>query len=132
MNRLIKGFHHVSMKCCKGEEYQRVVRFYTETLGLPVSRSWGGEEPDGVMIELGNGSIEIFCNRNADVDTGIIRHIALETEDVEACARRVREAGYEVFIEPRDLLIPSQPPVRARICFCFGPLHEQIEFFQPC
>ncbi|MBQ3157141.1 MAG: VOC family protein [Clostridia bacterium] len=120
------------MKCCKGEEYQRVVRFYTETLGLPVSRSWGGEEPDGVMIELGNGSIEIFCNRNADVDTGIIRHIALETEDVEACARRVREAGYEVFIEPRDLLIPSQPPVRARICFCFGPLHEQIEFFQPC
>ena len=132
MSQLVKGFHHVSMKCRKGEEYQRVIRFYTETLGLPVSRNWGGAEPDGVMIELGNGSIEIFCNRNADADTGIIRHIALETADVEACAQRVRAAGYEVFIEPRDLLIPSQPPVRARICFCFGPLHEQIEFFQPC
>ena len=132
MNQLIQGFHHVSMKCRKDEEYERVIKFYTETLGLSVSRTWGADEVNGAMIDLGNGWIEIFCNRNADADTGIIRHIALETKDVEACVAKVKEAGYEVFIEPKDLLIPSQPPVQARIAFCFGPLHEQIEFFQPC
>lgn len=127
---MIKGLHHVSMKCRKGEEYQRVLHFYTEVLGLPIIRSWGESETDGVMIGVGNTAIEIFCNRNLDADTGIIRHIAMSTDDIEACVERVKTAGYEVFVEPRELLIPSDPPIRARIAFCFGPLHEQIEFFQ--
>ena len=44
--------------------------------------------------------------------------------------RVVREAGYEVFIEPRDIVIASEPPFPARIAFCRGPLQEEIEFFQ--
>lgn len=129
--QLISGFHHVSMKCRKGDEFRRVLHFYTEVLQLPVLRTWGGEEPDGVMFDLGNGAIELFCNRKEDAPTGIIRHIALETRDIDACVQRVKDAGYEVFIGPRPLLIPSQPPVQAQIAFCFGPLGEQIEFFQP-
>ena len=44
--------------------------------------------------------------------------------------RVVREAGYEVFIEPKDIVITSEPPFPARIAFCRGPLQEEIEFFQ--
>lgn len=131
MNQLIKGLHHVSMKCRKGDEFQRVLHFYTEVLGLPVLRTWGGEAPDGIMLDLGNGCIELFCNRREDAPTGVIRHIALETGDVDACVARVKASGYEVFIEPRELCIPSETPLHARIAFCFGPLGEQIEFFQP-
>ena len=46
----------------------------------------------------------------------------------DACAR-VRAAGYEVFIEPNDIVIRSEPEFRARMAFCFGPLGEEIEFF---
>lgn len=30
---LIKGIHHVSMKCKNQEEYKKVVEFYNEILG---------------------------------------------------------------------------------------------------
>ena len=42
----------------------------------------------------------------------------------------VKAAGYEVFIEPKDIVIASNPPFPARIAFCRGPLGEEIEFFQ--
>ena len=82
------------------------------------------------MLDTGEGLIEIFSNGKDPQEQGIIRHFALETEDVESCVRVVREAGYEVFIEPRDIVIASEPPFPARIAFCRGPLQEEIEFFQ--
>ena len=57
-----------------------------------------------------------------------IRYI-LVTEDVDACVTAVRKAGYEVFVEPKDIEIQSDPKFPARIAFCRGPLGEEIEFF---
>lgn len=127
---LITGLHHVSMKCRTGKEYNKVVSFYTEVLGLRIVRTWGGAEPDGVMLDSGNGLIEIFANRNSEPELGIIRHFALATDDVDGCVNAVKNAGYEVFIEPKIIVIPSEPPFKARMAFCYGPLGEQIEFFQ--
>ena len=42
----------------------------------------------------------------------------------------MRTAGYEVFIEPKDIQIQSDPVFPARIAFCRGPLGEEIELFQ--
>ena len=41
-----------------------------------------------------------------------------------------KKAGYEVFIGPKDICIPSDPEFPARMAFCYGPLGEKIEFFQ--
>lgn len=128
--RLVNGLHHVSMKCHKGEEYNKVVAFYTEVLGLKTVRTWGETEIDGVMLDTGNGLIEIFANRDSEPETGIIRHFALATEDVDGCVEAVRNAGYQIFVEPKDIEISSEPPFKARMAFCYGPLGEQIEFFQ--
>ena len=127
---LITALHHISMKCHKGNEYNKVVSFYTEGLGLQIVRTWGGAEPDGVMFDTGNGLIEIFANSDSEPELGIIRHFALSTDDVDSCVKAVKDAGYEVFIEPKDIVIHSEPPFKARMAFCFGPLSEQIEFFQ--
>ena len=35
-----------------------------------------------------------------------------------------------MFIEPNDIVIRSDPEYPARMAFCFGPLGEEIEFFQ--
>ena len=43
---------------------------------------------------------------------------------------KIKGAGYEVFIEPNNIVIKSEPEFHARMAFCFGPLGEEIEFFQ--
>ncbi len=36
---------------------------------------------------------------------------------------------YEVFVEPGDKVIASNPEYSIRMAFCYGPLGEQVEFF---
>lgn len=123
---MISALHHVSMKCEKAEEFQKVKAFYCGILGLPVWREW----PEGVLIDTGNGMIEIFCNGAGEPGLGAIRHFALSDTDVDATIEKVRQAGYEILTGPRDISIGPEPGYPARIAFCTGPLGEQIEFFQ--
>jgi glyoxylase I family protein len=32
-------------------------------------------------------------------------------------------------MEPKDIVIASEPPYPARIGFCIGPVGEEVEFF---
>lgn len=122
----ISGIHHISMKCVTGEDYRRVVDFYQGVLGLPIVRQWD----NGIMLGAGTGLIEIFLDGACPMEKGVIRHFALATPDVDACAEAISKAGYPVFLGPKEICIPSDPPFPARIAFCTGPLGEEIEFFQ--
>ena len=123
---LIKGIHHVAMKASNNEEFEKIIDFYTNVLGLGVARRW----ETGIMFETGSGLIEVFNTTEPQLEKGTIRHFALATDDVDACIEMVREAGYEVFIEPKDIMIKSTPEFPARVAFCYGPIGEEIEFFQ--
>jgi glyoxylase I family protein len=122
---MIKGIHHVSMKCNTEGEINKVKEFYLSVLGLKIVREW----PDGFMIDTGNGYIEIFTNDDGEHCLGSIRHFALLTDDVDSIAEKVKNAGYELFVEPNDKVIQSVPEYPIRMAFCYGPLGEQIEFF---
>ena len=122
---MIKGIHHISMKCGTDEELRKVKEFYIDILGLKICREWDG----GLMIDTGNGLIEIFTNAEGEHRLGAIRHFALLTDQVDALTEKVKAAGYEVIVEPNDRVIPSDPELPIRMAFCFGPLGEQIEFF---
>ena len=113
------------MKCNTEEEINRVKEFYISVLGLKIIREWH----DGIMIDTGNGYIEIFTNADGEHRLGSIRHFALLTDDVDTIAEKVKAAGYEVFVEPVDKVIDSDPKYPIRMAFCFGPLGEQVEFF---
>lgn len=123
---LIKGLHHISMKTGSVAEYDRVVAFYKDVLGLAVARTWDG----GIMFDTGCGLIEIFTNGTENPGRGVIRHFAFRVDDVDMCVKAVTEAGYEVFMGPKDIEIPSAPTFPARMAFCHGPLGEEIEFFR--
>ncbi len=123
---MISGLHHISMKCKTEKEFERVKEFYISLLGFKQVREW----PEGMMIDYGNGMLEVFRNGEGIKDIGAIRHIAFATDDVDEIVRKVKGAGYEVFIEPKDIVIDSDPVYPARMSFCFGPLGEEIEFFQ--
>ena len=122
---MIKGIHHISMKCGNMEEYRKVREFYISLLGLKVCREW----PDGIMMDTGNGYIEVFTNAEGEHRPGVIRHVAFLTDDVDEIIGKVKTAGYEVIVEPNDKVIESRPPYPIRMAFCIGPLGEQIEFF---
>jgi len=122
---MIRGIHHISMKCGTRAELEKVREFYLDVLGLSVRREW----PAGLMIDTGNGLIEVFTNGDGEKAMGAIRHVALLADSVDEVAARAKAAGYDVFIEPNDRVIPSDPLYPIRMAFCRGPLGEEIEFF---
>ena len=123
---MITGLHHISLKCGTPEEFEKTKSFYMDLLGFTKVREW----PEGIMIDLGNSMLEIFSNGAGIKTKGAIRHLALATDNVDEMVDKVRNAGYEVFIEPNDIVIRSEPEFHARMAFCYGPLGEEIEFFQ--
>ena len=122
---MVKGIHHISMKCERMDEFETMKDFYQNLIGLPVKREWDG----GIMFDAGNALIEVFRS-GGNKGKGAIDHLAFQTDNVDAIIEKVKQAGYEVFIEPTDIVIPSEPAYPARMAFCRGPLGEEIEFFQ--
>ena len=129
MGSLICGIHHVALKCDGTAEFEKTLHFYQDIFGLEPVRSWGEGENAGAMLSTGDGLLEIFAS-GRKLPQGAIRHFALRTERVDDCVAAVRAAGYPITVEPKDIVIASNPPFPARIAFCTGPVGEEIEFFQ--
>ena len=108
---LVQGIHHVCIRCEKSE-IEKVKEFYQGVLGMPVIRSWGEPELEGFMFDTGAGLVEVFTDAEGQLPQGSIRHFALKTDDVDGCVKAVREAGYPITVEPKDIVIPSQPDFR--------------------
>ena len=123
---MIKGIHHISMKCGTQEAFSKAKSFYLDVLGMTAVREWA----DGIMLSAGNCMIEIFNNGAGITEKGAIRHFALLTDDIDALSEKITQAGYRFFIAPDDRVIQSDPPYPIRIAFCTGPLGEEIELFQ--
>ena len=122
---MIKGIHHISMKCKNEEEYKKVRRFYVDILKLSVIK-----ECDAcILLDTGAGIVEIFRDGTELLEKGIIRHFAFAVDDVQTCVDAVESAGYEVFIAPKNVQIGGDSAYSATIAFCYGPLGEEIEFF---
>ncbi len=50
---MIRGIHHVSMKCGTPEEFAAAKTFYCSLLGMRLIREWS----EGAMIDTGAGRI---------------------------------------------------------------------------
>lgn len=123
--KLIKGIHHVKFNCRTEEIFKKTCEFYGTLLELPVIREWDA----GIMFDTGAGLLEIFHVPGEVLNKGILEHIAFATDDVDGCVESVRACGYEITIDPKDIVIPSAKPFPARIAFCIGPVGEEVEFF---
>ncbi|MEE0474204.1 MAG: hypothetical protein UDK37_09965 [Holdemanella biformis] len=63
------------------------------------------------------------------VGEGCIRHFAFETDHVDELVERVRNVGYKVSVEPKDVDMKTNPVSPIRVAFVERPLHESIELF---
>lgn len=122
---MIKGIHHVAFKCETQEQYNEMIYFYHELLELPILRKWD----TGIHLDCFNSCIEIFLDGTKLAGEGCIRHFAFGTDHVDEIVEKVRDAGYKVIVEPKDVDMKTDPVFLIRIAFIEGPLHESIELF---
>ena len=119
----MKTIHHVSLSAHGEEGYAKAIDFYHGMLNMPVVRTWAR----GAMLDAGGCLLEIMKTGSGEEKKGFWGHIALQTENTDALCAKLRQAGYEITMEPCDKDLDGY---QIRICFFIGPCGEEIELLQ--
>jgi len=122
------GFHHVAIKVA---DFDKTIAFYSDLLGFVPRLTWGEGDGRGALLDTGDGNyLEVFAGGEVGVKpTGGFYHIALRTDDIDGIIERVRQAGAEITVEPKDVVIHGEVVTPIRVAFFNGPDGESIELF---
>ncbi len=113
-------------------DYERLVKFYGQGLGIEPAAVWNNDGGRALMLELGQATIEIFDERQAEVIdfleagrrvSGQIR-FALQVPDLDAAVERLLAHG-AVLVHP-----PVLTPWGDRNARLQDPDGMQITLFQ--
>ena len=135
-NKVISGctFHHIALQT---SNFEKSLKFYTEGLGFEVFRTFTASTGKKVaLIDIGEGSyFELFSDGEVKEDkrdyAGRYFHLALKVDDAKAAYKRALEyGGEEMGKAPREMELPTNPPMPVVIGFIKGPDGEELEFFQ--
>jgi glyoxylase I family protein len=123
------GAHHIALQT---RDWDASLRLYRDILGMRIVAEFGTPERRILLLDIGDGSyIELFAPLpGADdqpVNANLLTHVALATTDTRQAIEHVRQAGYTIKTEPKDVQLG---PIPATIAFFNGPNGETIEFFQ--
>ncbi len=121
------GLHHVTVQT---RDWEASVHLYKDVLGMQVAAEWGGPDHRMMLLDVGDGShIELIAPKaeSSEASNDLLTHFALASADVAASIEPVRQAGYEVTMEVRDVTLGD---MEATVAFFKGPNGESIEFFQ--
>ncbi len=124
------GIHHIAVRTT---DLSESLRLYRDVLGMRIVKE---DEVPGkrlVLLDTGDGShIELAAPQgsaapanNPEVNHPL-QHIALTTTDVPGVIERVRSAGYEITVEPRQARLGDSPTT---IAFFKGSAGELIELY---
>ncbi len=101
------------------QDFDESLRFYSETIGLPVISIFGS--PDRRIAMLGDADsahLEIIGDGKGPVDLPI--SIGFATDDCEATARSITD----------DYIGPIQPNPRVKFCFIKDPDGYTVQLVQ--
>jgi glyoxylase I family protein len=122
------GTHHIALQT---RDWEASLRLYRDVLGMQVVAEFGTPERRILLLDIGDGShMELFAPLPGAADqpaANLLTHIALATTDTRQATEQVRQAGYTIKTEPKDVQLG---PIAATIAFFIGPNGETIEFFQ--
>jgi glyoxylase I family protein len=125
------GSHHIAVQA---RDWEASLRLYRDVLGMPIVEQFGTQRPVA-LLDMGDSSfMEIFGPtpgidyEQATTTPPKLPHFALATTDTRAATEVVRQAGYEVTVEPTDVQLT--PTLRVTYSFFKGPSGELVEFFQ--
>ena len=125
------GMHHVAVQT---RDWEASLRLYRDVLGMEIVAEFGSPERKIILLDLGDGTyMELFAPVadspavDSESPNDPVTPFALAVEDTRAATERVREAGYEITIEPKALELDH---LSVPIAFFTGPSGEVLEFFQ--
>lgn len=125
------GIHHLAVQC---HDLNESLHFYCDVLGMtPVLEFTTARKivlvdiGDGCHIELLGPRLDGQASEIAAAPAHPLVHLALTTTDARGAIEKVRQAGYQVTAEPKDVTLNTLPVTNA---FFIGPNQEIIEFFQ--
>lgn len=120
-------FHHIGITT---RDIEKSIEFY-KVLGFKESKTWGEGKKRVVMLESDEGAIvELFADGEDLLPEGSFRHLALKVDNTRELFEKIKVHGAEIVSEPRDMDLPSNPPVPVTLAFFKGPDGEIIELFQ--
>ena len=125
------GMHHVAVQT---RDWETSLGFYRDVLGMEVVAEFGSPERKIALLDAGDGShIELFAPTTESPALGAespndpVTHFALAVTDARAATERVRAAGCEITVEPKDVTLDK---LNVTVAFFKGPNGEVVEFFQ--
>lgn len=125
------GCHHIAVQT---RDWDASLKLYRDVLGMSVAAEFGSPERKIVLLDMGDGShMELFQPKadtpapDAPAPNDPISHFALATTNTVAATEHVRQAGYQITVEPKTLNLGD---LTVTIAFFLGPSGESIEFFQ--
>ena len=80
--------------------FERSLRFYSESLGLPVYREWGSGSTRGVVFFLGGGFLELSGSSRTGTSESV--GLWLQVRDVDDVRRELEEVAVEVLEPPAE------------------------------
>jgi methylmalonyl-CoA/ethylmalonyl-CoA epimerase len=89
-------------------DYQRLVKFYSDGLGVEPAAIWNNDGGNALMLELGKATLEVFDEAQAEVIdqlevgrrvSGAIR-LALQVADVQSAMERLLANGATLVHSP--------------------------------
>ena len=125
------GMHHIAVQTW---DWDASLKLYRDVLGMKLVAEFGAPDRKIILLDTVDGShMELFAPTeespapNSESSNHPLIHFALATSDTRAAIERVRQAGYEVTVEPKDFSLGG---LSVTIAFFLGPSGESIEFFQ--
>ncbi|MBT5875880.1 MAG: VOC family protein [Candidatus Latescibacteria bacterium] len=125
------GTHHVAVQT---RDWQASLRLYQDVMGMTTVAEFGTPERKIMLLDTGDGShMELFQpthetpEANSASPNDPLTHVAFATTDARAAIEQVRQAGYEVTVEPKEVNLGG---LEVTVAFFKGPCGEILEFFQ--
>jgi catechol 2,3-dioxygenase-like lactoylglutathione lyase family enzyme len=121
--QVIENIHHVALRTT---DLPRLVHFYHETIGLPITRTRGPEgDPDavwlpGVQLVKASGELE---------PSGTLDHLAIGIDNVEELCARLDAAGVKVD-RPLAKIVGTDGVPFAFAGFYYDPDGNRVEVFK--
>ena len=81
-------------------DFERSLRFYSESLGLHIYREWGSGSNRGVVFFLGGGFLELSGSSHTTANENV--GLWLQMRDVEAVGDVLTETRVDVIEPPTD------------------------------
>ena len=82
------------------KDFERSLRFYSESLGLHIYREWGSGSNRGVVFFLGGGFLELSGSSHTTANENV--GLWLQVRDVDAVGDALKETREEVIEFPTD------------------------------